>query len=216
MTTFAQLAADVVTATARPELVATGDISLAIRRAVLKLHSMAFWPQDLAETSLVFADSTKVNQVISIANDLPRFRAIKYIREYFPGSATTAATYDKEKFYERLDPDFILDNYGQTRSGIWYLGGATINLRSRVTSNAGGVTTAVPGVIVGWYQYPLVADLLSFNSWIADCYPFAVVDEAAATIFRNTGNLDMAAAYDRAMAEHKLYLLQNFIDGEGR
>ena len=41
-TSYSQIVNDVVTATNRPDLVATGDIDLSIRRATLKLHSMAF------------------------------------------------------------------------------------------------------------------------------------------------------------------------------
>lgn len=216
MTTLAQLVADVVTATARSDLIATGDIALAVRRATLKLHAMAFWPRDLAEGVITFQDASLVNQSINIANNLPQFRAIKYIRECFPGQLTTAGTYNRERFYEKLEPDFILDDYGQNRDSIWYLGGSNINLRSRVVSNSGGTQTSVPAVTVGWYQYPLVADALTYNSWIADAYSFAIVDEAARMIFVNTGFMDIARTYDNIMTEHRQYMIQNFIDGEGR
>lgn len=216
MSILAQLISDVSIATARPDLVATGDIQLAIRRATLKLHSMAFWPRDLAEGVVTFQDASLVNQSINIANNLPRFRAIKYIREMYPNARATDRTVSRERFYEKLEPDFILDEYGINRDNVWYLGGSNINLRSRSISNTGGTLTSVPAVTVGWYQYPLVADALTFSSWIAEAYSFAIVDEAARMIFTNTGFMDVARTYEGIMAEHRQYMLQNFIDGEGR
>lgn len=204
-TTFAQIEADVAVATGRPDLVTTGDIALAIRRATLKVHCMAFWPRDLAEGVILFDDASLRNQSISIVQQLPKFRAIKYIREY---PSVNSSSGSDAQFYTKQEPDAILDDYGTVMDNIWYLGGSNINLRSRGAGNT--------GVSVGWYQYPAVADALTFNSWIADSYSFALVDEAARIIFKNSGNMDMAASYDQIMLEHRQYLIQNFIDGEGR
>lgn len=205
MSIFAALISDVIIATGRSDLEATGDIGLAIRRATLKAHSMAFWPMDLAEGVVLFADAAARNQSINVATHLDRFRAVKYIREYPSVSSTTGAD---AQFYTKQDPDAILDAYGQTMNNIWYLGGSNINLRSRGAGNT--------GVSIGWYQHPLVSSAVNYASWIADSYPFAIVDEAARMIFKNTGNMDMAAAYDQVMREHFQFMIQNYNDGEGR
>lgn len=205
MATHAELIADVVIATGRPDLVATGDIDLAIRRATLKLHSMACWPMDLAETVVTFADTALRTQSINTLINLERFRCVKYIREY-TAPVTNQAT-PLAKFFARQEPDAVLDDYNTERSNVWYLGGSNINLRGRA---------AVGAVTVGWFQYPVTVSAALYSSWIANIAPFCIVDEAAQMIFKSTGNLDMARAYEPTIAEHKMYLLQNFIDGEGR
>jgi hypothetical protein len=218
-TTYQQLVNDIVTATARPDLVNSGDVDLAIRRATLKLHSMAFWPMDLAEAVITFKDNTQVVQSINIANNLPYFRAIKYIRENLSNAAPIPSIpplqpyqgyygypYDTQNFFNKMEPDAILDDYNLKRNNVWYLGGTNINLNCRMP---------IGSVTVGWYQHPVVSNT-NYQSWLADAYPFAISDEAARIIFASTGYLDMAKQYDQICAEHRQYLLQNFIDGEGR
>lgn len=218
-TTYEQIVADVVAATTREDLVATGEIDLAIRRATLKLHSMAFWPRDLAEGVVTFADNTLFSQSIAIAGNLPRFRAIKYIRESKlnelaptdvlltqPYQQESVYPYDTDAYFVKMEPDAILDDYGGVRVNIWYLGGTNINLNCRKSIGA---------VDVGWYQHPIVL-ATNFNSWLADVYPFAIVDEASRMIFKSTGFMELARAYDDITAEHRQILIQTFTDGEGR
>ncbi len=219
MTTYTQLVADVVLATSRPDLVAAGDIDLAIRRATLKLHSMAFWPMDLAEGVVTFKDNTTNLQTMNIDIEFPQFRAIKYIRENLSNAMAAGAIpplqpyqyyysypYSTQNYFTKMEPDAVLDEYNVTKANIWYLGGRNINLNCR---------TAIGSVSVGWYQYPIVT-ATNFKSWLADAYPMAVTDEAARMIFKSTGYLDLAKAYDDICMEHHQILMTNFVDGEGR
>ena len=218
-TTYQQLVNDVVTATARPDLVATGDIDLAIRRATLKLHSMAFWPQDLAEAVITFQDNTQCTQSINIPNNLPYFRAVKYIRENIsnampiplapplqPYQTYFGYPYGTHNYFTKMEPDAILDAYNLQEANVWYLGGSNLNLNCRMP---------IGSVTVGWYQHPVVSNT-NYKSWLADAYSFAISDEAARMIFTSTGYLDLAKAYENICAEHGQYLIQTFIDGEGR
>lgn len=218
-TSYSQIVNDVVTATNRPDLVATGDIDLSIRRATLKLHSMAFWPMDLAEAVVQFEDNTQCAQSISIAENLPNFRAIKYIRENIanampiplapplqPYQLYYGYPYDTHNFFKKMEPDAILDRYNLQKSNVWYLGGSNINLNCRMP---------IGSVSIGWWQYPIVV-ATNYKSWIADAYSFAVSDEAARMIFASIGYLEMAKVYDGICAEHRQLLIQTFIDGEGR
>lgn len=213
MATHAELVSDIAIATTRPDLATSGEIDIAIRRATLKLHSMAFWPKDLAEVVLTFNDATQRNQSIATGVDLQRFRAVKYIRENFPIVTPPTPAYlasritNEPQFFTKQEPDAILDNYGTAMNNIWYLGGSNINLRCRLP---------LPAVTIGYYQYPIIQTAATFNSWIADIYPFAIIDEAARMIFKTTGYSELAREYDNIMAEHRQYMIQNFVDGEGR
>jgi hypothetical protein len=215
MATYSEIVNDVVTTTNRPDLVNTGDVDLAIRSATLRLHNMAFWPMDLAEAIVQFTDNTQVAQTISIDASLPRFRAVKYIRENLnnaealpavPYQAYAGYPRSTQNYFEKMEPDAILDDYNLIRGNVWYLGGRNINLNCRMP---------IGSVSIGWWQYPIVS-ATNFASWIADAYPFAIVDEASRMVFKNTGFNDNAKEYERICAEHRQYMLQNFIDGEGR
>jgi hypothetical protein len=219
---FSELCNEVSINTGRGDLLNSGEIGTAVKRATMKMHSINFWPQDLAEAIVGFKTNPTTgqydfNQTMIIAEEMARFRAVKYIREYRPAnqSVSSIAPYmisgwdnngDEMLYYTKQDPDAMLDEFNATASNVWYIGGSNLNLRGRLP---------VQAVSIGWYQYPII-DPLAFSSWIAEQYPYAIIDEATRMINKLTGYLDIAANFDGIVAEHIQIMIQNFVDGEGR
>lgn len=199
--TLAEIQAEVALLTNRPDLLTTGEIGSAIRKATLKMHSTDFYPQDLIEQQVTFADGTLFNQTLPVAN-LTRFRAVRYIRE----AALTGHT-GLEQYFEKNDPDAVLDEYYQEKQLTWYLGGSNINMKGRM---------AMPAVLIGYYAYPLVSPDLSYSSWIAGAMPYAIIEEACANIFSVTGYAEMAAKYAAMSNENIALLKMNYLDGVAR
>ena len=78
MASFAQLMADVMTLTNRPDL--SAETELAIRQATLKAHHSDYYPKDLYETGIRFSEPALL-QDLEYKQLIPRFRALRYIRK---------------------------------------------------------------------------------------------------------------------------------------
>ena len=193
-----ELAAEVYTITNRPDLVA--ETSLAIRKSTMKMHSIDFFKRDLQEISLSVPVPSMQIQV-DINAQLPRLRGIAYIRN----NSSTGGNVPNP-FFEPIDPRQLLDSYGQEISDIYYQGGQTLNIKSR---------TLVSNLLVGYYQAPVVS-LTGYSSWIAVEQPYAIIEDAAATIFRMVGNLEQAKLYEASTMQNVILLRQNYLEGVAR
>lgn len=197
MTQLTDLQATVYTITNRPELVS--ETLVAIKKATLKAHNSETYARDLVEVSVTGASLVSVSssdfryQIAIGSSPISRFRRIAYLREI----PTATGPYGLVKQYRFLEADSIFDSYNVEHTDYAYLAGATINLRTQV------LTT---GVKVGYYQYPDVTDA-GFNSWIADLYPAAITDDAAATVFKMIGKDDEETRY-RQLAAENYHILQ--------
>lgn len=197
---FAELQAEVFVITNRPDLVA--DTQLAIRKATTKLHSIDTFPKDLQETQLIIPVPAANVQIDTNAN-FPRMRSIAYIRD----ATTLTATALRNKIFEQISPRALMDEYQMEKTNCWYLGGQVINLKS---------STTVSALLVGYYANPVITPVGSFSSWIAVEQPYSIIEEAAATIFRMTGNAEMARFYDQQSVQNTRLLRQNYLEGVAR
>lgn len=195
MATFAELVADVITLTKRPDLV--DDTKLAVKVATLKMHQMDFFYKDIYETGISFSADSYAQQLDYKAL-LPRFRSLKYLRK--SDSTGTAGA-----FLVVLTPAEVIDTYGTERTDICYAAGAIIQIKS---------STSFQYAILGAYLNPDITES-GFNSWIAQDHPYAIVYEAAITIFKTIGYDEQATTYGKLALEQAKMIKMSNIQLEG-
>lgn len=174
---FGQLCNEVMTITGRPDLAA--DTQLAVRRATLYLHGIDTWFRDFAEKRVAF-DAVSYNFSINITREFTNFRKLRYIKPF----DTTTGTVKKDRDIKFMSPDNLWDEFSQDKKDIYYIAGINLNIRAKETEN---------GFLVGYYTMPNVMD--AFYSWIAELYPYAIVDEAAGHMLRIIGLVDEGNKY---------------------
>ena len=174
MATLASLTADLYTITKRPDLVDATQIHL--KNALIKAHGSDFYLRDIFETNFSFGLAASVYQLEYRAL-IPRFRTIKYLTTINP------ITLDFVRKLEGISIEKFMDGFGYLRSDSYYLAGN--NLQIRVSDNS-----KVFGI--GCYLYPDTT--LVSPSWIADEIPFAIIYEAARTLFKSIGFDEQSSA----------------------
>lgn len=191
---FTALVDDVYTITNRPDLVA--ETSLAVRTATLKLHQSEFYPRDLVESHVVF-DTPDYFQVLAYKSLFPGFRALSYARKYEGGEPTG--------ILDVITPTNTLDSYGISKENVCYLAGEVIQIRSN---------TEFSEMLLGYYNNPVTLPD-DYSSWISDLYPFAIITEAASTVFKMIGKDEETAMYRQLAGEWALTVRNSNITAEG-
>jgi hypothetical protein len=186
--TLAELVAEVYTITNRADLVA--QTSLAVRSATLKLHQLDYYYKDVFETAVAF-DTAEYLQQLEYRTILPRWRALKYIRKF--DSTGTPAPGVVGTFLDVVSPEQVLDSYAVAREDICYVAGEVIQIKS---------STELSNILLGCYLNPDVG-ATTFSSWIATDHPFAIIDEAAARVFKMIGKTDEMAMYQQMAFEQQ-------------
>ena len=182
MTVFTDLLADVYTITNRPDLV--NATKLAIRSATLKAHQIDFFYKDLFETGITFL-TAEYQQVLAYKELVPRWRAFKYLR------ISDINGTDTDKFLTLITPDSVLDDYAVNRENVVYFTGLEFKTRTLAKSQY---------FLLGCYLNPITAET-GYSSWIAEEYPFAIIFEAAAQVFKGIGFDEQVAVYRNMCAE---------------
>lgn len=185
MTTLANLIADVITLTNRPDLVS--ETAVAVRAATLKAHASDYYYKDLIEHGIRF-DFSLTQQSLEYKTLIPKWRSLKYVRKYPLGTDGVGVPGD---FLEVLTPESSLDSYGINRENICYVAGLVLQIRSRAAEQY---------YLIGCYVHPDVT-VDSYNSWIAEEFPFAIVYEAAATVFKTIGYDEQVSTYKQLVQE---------------
>lgn len=188
MASFNTILEDVYTLTKRRDLEAY--TKMAIKAATLKLHSRDFYPRDKFETGISFDTSSQV-QSLEHALVIPRFRKWDYLRK--SDANGTLGT-----FFSLLEPSDSLDRYNVNKENIAYLAGVYTHIRS---------SEVFQYLIAGCYRYPDTMET-SYDSWIADEQPFAIIIESAKTIQSFVGNTEIVASLENAMLEQYAILNQ--------
>jgi hypothetical protein len=192
MASFTDLCSDVYTVTNRPDLIA--ETKLAVKQATLKLHQVDYFPKDLVETGIAWTPAAFI-QSLAYRTLIPRWRSFKYLRKY---SDQTPG-----EFFSLLSPDETLDRYGINRENICYLAGDQLEIRSN---------TEDTHMLLSCYVHPDITET-GFTSWIAIEHPYAIVYEAAASIFKMIGFDEQAAYMKQNVTEQVALLRQNQIIG---
>jgi hypothetical protein len=194
-TTLASLTADVLEITKRKDL-ATAT-ALHVKNAILKVHTSDYYLKDLFETTFTFATPATVYQ-LDYKLLIPRFRTAKYLTVVDPISLD---------FVRKLNPipiEKFMDGYGYLRQDSYYLAGNQLQIR--VDDSA-----AVFGI--GCYLYPDTT--LASPSWIVDEFPFAVIYEAARTLFKSIGFDEQSSSMQMLVAEATAMVKQTGITTQG-
>lgn len=185
--TLASLTSDVYEITKRPDLAAATVMH--IKNALLKAHSSDFYLRDIFETTFQFGAPGFIYQ-FEPKSIVPRYRSMKYLTIIDPITL---------EFVRELKPiplEKFLDGYGYIRTDVFYAAGSQIQIRSSTNDTVFGL---------GCYLYPDTT--LVAPSWIADEFKFAIVYEAARTLFKTIGFDSQSAAMNElvkeAMAEIK-------------
>jgi len=181
--TLTELIQEVYTITGRPDQV---DSTLsAIKSATLKAHQSDYYYKDMFETGVAF-DTADYIQALDYRAVLPRYRALKYLRKYDITTSTPG------KLLDILVPEQVMDDYKVQKSDICYVAGAYIQINSR---------TAEQYYLWGSYINPDITTS-GYDSWIATDHPYAIVYEAAGTVFKTIGKDEEAAAHKQLSLEH--------------
>lgn len=180
--TLSELITEVYAITNRPDLVT--QTSSAVRAATLKIHQSDFYYKDIKEQGIAFT-TPLYEQQLDYRTLLPYFRAIKYLRK------TDAAGSSNLLFFEIIPPELILDEYNLERTDIAYVAGTNIQIKS---------STQFQYAILGYYENPNIT-LSGYNSWVALDHPFAIIFEAAAQIFKQTGDTDQFTVFTQYARE---------------
>lgn len=192
-----QMVTDTIVLTGRPDLEDT--TKLAVKAATLKLHKSNYFYPDLKESGVSF-DSELFQQQLSIKEVIPQYRSMSYIRKVVVDFGSPTG-YVGGEFLERVDPLDTTDSYNVNRENVWYQAGSAIQIRS---------STAEKQFLLGCYVDPVLTDE-TYESWIARDMPFAIMYDAAATVFKGIGFDEQAAMYRQDTATWQLELVRNYI-----
>lgn len=187
MATLSELISDVYTVTNRPDLVA--ETKMAVKQATLKMHQTDHYPRDIFETGITFPTPALI-QSLDYKTLIPRWRTFKYLRKYADG-------YPGE-FFTLLTPEETLDRYAINKENICYVAGEQLEIRSNTSDQF---------MLIACYLHPDITDT-GFTSWIAQEYPYAIVYEAAAKVFKMIGQDEQHNAMRQEVAEQYMLLKQ--------
>ena len=191
-----QAVTEVLTITARPDR--SAEILSALNAAISFYSSKADFALDLVETSLPISPTeyggTVQFNVVSPTPLVTRFRKFKYVKPY-----------GVKRYLTPIGSDKIFTPKDQIQVDKYYVGGNNITYTLKELA---------PSLEVGYYQYPPVLDGTTLSThWMLDLMPWAVIDRAAARIFRSIGDDTSAVAYDRSSMELFLAARRDFEDG---
>jgi len=175
--TLSELIQEVYTLTNRPDLV--GLTLTGVRAATLKMHQSDYYYKDIFETGISFTTAEYLQQIEYRAL-FPQWRAFKYLRK------TDVTGTEQGKFIDPIAPEIVLDGYSLNRTDVCYVAGSLIQVRS---------STQLQYSILGCYLNPVITEA-GYSSWIALDHPYAIVYEAAATVFKAIGDSDQFAVFN--------------------
>lgn len=166
-----ELQEKVIEITNRPDLAAL--TFSAIQSATLKMHRLDYFPKDLFQ-GVIDTGAVSAEKELSTTLTLPRFRTLNFIRVY--DLVTAKPTVD----FNIIDALNLNDQYGVQRPNVAFLAGDNIRLKA---------AAAFQHIYISYYTDPIVTSA-GYASWIANGYPFALIHEAAAQIFRSIGQME--------------------------
>lgn len=174
--TLTELQQEVYTITNRPDLVA--ETLTAVKSATLKCHQFDYFWKDLFETGVAFS-SAEYLQSLDYRTLLPRWRSLKYIRKSDSSGAGDG------KILDIILPELAIDAYKLNQPDVCYGAGLYIQIRS---------STELQYIILGAYLNPDITNA-GYASWVAIEYPYAIVFNAAAQVFKGIGQSEEFSAW---------------------
>jgi hypothetical protein len=158
MTTFRQLVTDVIKVTNRPDLLA--ETELAIKGALLAYHHLDFFWRDRAQVILNVTSSNKTRIEIPLER-CTDMRSPQEVAPYYADSECCGT------------PLARLHRIGEHQCNYWMLTPSSLIINS---------ATPTHQFRFSYWRNPDLQEA-TFNSWVADIYPDAVIDAACAKLF---------------------------------
>lgn len=194
--TFAELLTEVYNITSRSDLI---DLTKsAVKAATLKAHQTDFYSKDIYEVQFQFA-SKQYEQSLDVIDQIPNYRALKYMREYDTSTGTSG------KFFDVLTIEELLDEWGREKVDVAYVAGREIKIKSSIEFDT---------ISLGCYVNPVVTEA-DYSSWVADLYPWAIIHEAARVVFGTVAQQAEAAIQKNFVAEQYAELKINAVSDVG-
>ena len=188
--TFAEILAEVLTITARPdrETEIASAINAVLSRCVLKTN----FARDLVETTINI-DPTLYGSTIDFSSLVTRFRKFKYVK------VTGVRGY-----LHPIDSDKVFTPGGILQNNRYYVAGLNLTYM---------ISTLSPTLEIGYYQYAAKQNELTVPThWMFDLAPWAIIDLASARIFRSIGDDTSAAQYEKSGIEFYDIAKRDFAD----
>lgn len=192
---FTELFNEVVTITKRPDLV--DRTNQAIRAATLKIHHSDFYYKDLVEVPVQFTH-VFILQSFMPTEVVPNFRKAKYVR-LWNGDLFG----DVGKFLTPIQIENSLNAYKQIKTDVFYMAGQNLQIRG---------CAPLDKVLFGCYVHPIISPAGSYKSWIADEKPYAIIYEAARSIFKSISFDTQAQEFSQLVAEEIAEIKLSYID----
>lgn len=226
---LSELTQHVYEETGRPDLV--DETRNKIVSTTQTLHGREKYFKDILLADVTFAN-VLFEQTIDLSDEIsfPQFRQMAFMRKYpIPGSVSQDPSYPlnmpglygwypgcylNHDFLKAIDPTDLFDNFDWRKEDVYWQAGTTLNCRS---------LSGLARVKIGYYSWPVVDPTsdITFKSWIADEYPWAIIYGATYNMFRTIGQLDQATGYinqqGNGLAQQQIQLIDsNQIEVEGR
>lgn len=166
---FEELVKAVINVTNRPDLVA--ETIEAIKRSTIKMHTVDFFPRDLQQ--ITYPVNAAQGQI-----SLEGFTRLRKILKII-GHTSSGRFYDLKP----LSFSDVQTFGGATKLG-YFQAGSAISFRAFEKLNT---------LTIAAYVLPDTSKE-NYNSWIAELYPYAIIDDAAASIMMDLGNTTAAQA----------------------
>lgn len=187
--TLTEMLNEVYIITKRPDKVT--DSTSALKAALFKMHSKDFYSKDIIEIGVAF-DTSSQFQSFAYKTLFPLWRAVSYIQPM--DSITGLPSGDP---LVQINPQFTVDDYDVYKDGVYYEAGLTLQMR---------MTAAFQYFGIGYYQYPDISSTSQLTTWIAQDFPWALIYDAAAMIFKSIGFTDQEASM-RGLVQEQMRLI---------
>ena len=175
MTTLAELELQVYQITNRADLVA--ETKLAIRQATIAFHHANYFWRDCVFQLIDMSSTQGYKWNINISSTFPNLRVIDSIRLWCPVSETIG---HEISYTQQL---------GCRGKEFWRVEGNNLHLESPYTTKQ---------FQIKYYKNP---DLANYSSWVADMYPYMIVEYAAAKVLSMIGHSQLAQELLRAVGK---------------
>lgn len=187
MASLTGLMSDVYILTNRDDLVA--ETKLAVKKATLKAHHADDFARDIFETAINWNPVAYI-QSLQYANIHPRWRKLKYLRKLTNSQPA--------EFFTLLTPEETMDRYNVHKENICYLAGDMYEIRSNTQDDY---------MLLAAYVSPDISDE-GYSSWIADNHPYAIIMDAAATVYKMIGQDEKTAVFRQEVLEQLALIKQ--------
>jgi hypothetical protein len=175
--TLDELVSSVATITNRPEL--SAEMLIAVQRATLKMHTIDFFPKDIQILSFPSAPLT------NIVVDLPKTARVRKVKAVVGQTPFGRSIQLRSIGFK----DFV--GFGGAKKDGFFVQGSRISIVSR---------EPISNALVAYYEFPDTSRE-TYSSWIADLYPFAIIDDACASIYAQLGDLQQAEQFNRRVGD---------------